>query len=110
MISLPWTTRSLFLMNLGSLASSGRPSTSPVRANWPSLPTTSINSPSVQRNTPAGMPPLPQVPRRGLAVDEEDLRVVRQRGDDGVEQADVDMLPLPAIGLAVIERGQDADR
>jgi hypothetical protein len=49
-------------------------------------------------------------PRRGLAVDKEDLRVVRQRGDHGVEQADVDVLPLPAIGLAVIERGQNADR
>ena len=65
MISLPFTTRSLFLMNFEFVASSGLPSTAHVRANCASLPTTSINSPSVQRNTPAGMPPLPQVPRRG---------------------------------------------
>ena len=49
-------------------------------------------------------------PRRRLAVDEIDLRKMRQRGDHGVEQADVDMLPLPAIDLAVIERGENADR
>ena len=49
-------------------------------------------------------------PRRRLAVDQIDLRKMRQRGDHGVEQADVDMLPLSAIDLAVIERGQDADR
>ncbi len=49
-------------------------------------------------------------PRRGCAVDEVDLRVVRQRGDHGVEQADVDMLTGAAIGLAMIEGGEDADR
>src|SRR5665213_1832808 len=35
---------------------------------------------------------------------------MRQRGDHGVKQTDVDMLALAAIDLAVIERGEDADR
>src|SRR5207248_11226996 len=45
-----------------------------------------------------------------LAIGVKYLRVIRQRGDSGRDKADVDMLPLPAIGLAVIERGQNADR
>src|SRR6185369_764524 len=49
-------------------------------------------------------------PGRGLAVDEVDLQPMRQRGDHGVEQADVDMLPLAAIGLAMKERRENADR
>src|SRR5665811_1531064 len=40
-------------------------------------------------------------PRRRLAVDEIDLGVMRQGGDHGVEQADIDILPLPAIGVAM---------
>src|SRR5438046_296455 len=77
MISLPCTTRSLFLTNLLSVASSGAPSTAQVRANCPALPTTSINSPSVQRNTPAGMPPGDRVVIGPGACEVADVEVRR---------------------------------
>src|SRR5204862_6837337 len=47
---------------------------------------------------------------RRLAVDEIDLRVMRQRGDHGIQQADVDMLPRAAVGLAMIKCRENADR
>jgi len=49
-------------------------------------------------------------PRRRLAIDEIDLGPMRQRGDHGIEQADIDVLALPAIGLAMKQGRENADR
>ena len=106
-------TRSPFVANRGSSASSGAPIAAQKRGHCRSDPTATAISPSLVAKVSYGTMfgwALPAAARRGPG-DEGVLRLVDEHGQGGGQQGDVDALAAHrTVGAASQEPGQDPDR